>query len=217
MDGIHDMGGMDGFGRVKREADEPVFHHEWERRTVGKLMSMFTQRFFHIDEYRQKMEQMDPVAYLAPYYTRWIHTACELLVDKGLITRDELASGKVVGKASGIEPLSAEAIPGLLRARISGRQEESLPARYKAGDAVRARNIHPPHHTRTPRYVRGKSGTVMRTYGVFNLPDSHAQNTGGNPQHVYSVRFTARELWGDEAPANDSLCIDMWDEYLEMP
>ncbi len=217
MDGIHDMGGMDGFGRVEREANEPVFHSEWERRTVGMVMSMFAQRFFHIDEYRQKMEQMDPLAYLGPYYARWIHTACELLIDKGLMTRDEFARGRAAGKAVGVELLDAAAIPGLMRARISGRRDEAAPARYRPGDPVRARNIHPRHHTRTPRYVRGKIGTVLRDYGVFNLPDCHARNAGHSPRHVYSVKFAARELWGDDAPALDSLLIDMWDDYLEAP
>ena len=215
MDGIHDMGGMDGFGTIEHETNEPVFHTEWERRTVGMVMSMFAQRFFHLDEYRQKIERMTPVAYLGPYYARWLHAATTLLVDKGLLSQDELSSGRAAGKAENIELLAAEAIPGLLRARVSGKKDDAVTARFAAGDTVRARNIHPATHTRTPRYIRGKLGTVERDYGIFTFPDSHAQNAGDPPQHVYSVRFAAREVWGPEAPANDSLYIDMWDDYLE--
>ena len=215
MDGIHDMGGMDGFGTVELEADEPVFHAEWERRTVGMVMSMFAQRFFHLDEYRQKIERMEPTAYLGPYYARWIHAASELLLEKGLLSQAELDSGKAVGRADEVDLITAANVPDLLRARISGREADNVPARFKPGEAVYARNIHPQHHTRTPRYVRGKTGRVERDYGVFILPDSHAQNTGKTPQHVYSVRFTARELWGPDARESDGLFIDMWDDYLE--
>ena len=217
MDGIHDMGGMDGFGAIEREADEPVFHAEWERRTVGMVMSMFAQRFFHLDEYRQEMERMDPRAYLGPYYARWLHTARELLVAKGLVSRAELASGRAAGRAAGVELLDPAALPGLLRARISGRSDEAPPARHRPGERVRARNMHPRHHTRTPRYVRGKTGTVVSDRGVFTLPDSHAQNAGHSPQHVYAVGFAARELWGEDAPARDSVVIDLWEDYLEAP
>ena len=215
MDGIHDMGGMDGFGAVERDDEEPVFHAEWEKRTVGMVMSMFAQRFFQLDEYRQKIERMEPNAYLGPYYARWLHAASALLVEKGLLSRDELESGRAAGKSETIELISGDIVPGLLRARISGKKDDDVAARFAAGDTVRARNIHPLHHTRTPRYVRGKVGTVVRDYGVFTFPDSHAQNAGDPPQHVYSVRFAARELWGSDAPARDALYIDMWDDYLE--
>jgi hypothetical protein len=80
---------------------------------------------------------------------------------------------------------------------------------------VRARNINPVGHTRSPRYARGKSGIIDRDHGVFVFPDTNSRFLGENPQHVYSVRFSARELWGDEAPAKDVVYIDMWDDYLE--
>jgi len=175
MDGIHDMGGMDGFGAVEREAEEPVFHAEWERRAIGMVMSMFAQRLFHLDEYRQKIERMAPIAYLGPYYARWIHAASELLLEKGLLSRAEFESGAAAGKAEDVDLIAAATVPDLLRARISGRETDDVPARFKPSDAVRARNIHPQYHTRTPRYVRGKTGLVERDYGVFTLPDSYAQ------------------------------------------
>ena len=190
MDGIHDMGGMDGFGAIGRAPEEPIFHTEWERRTVGMVLNMFAQRFFQLDEYRQKIERMTPVAYLGPYYARWFHAATTLLVEKGLLTREELASGRAAGKATGVDLLPGDAIPGLLSARISEKQNADIPANFRPGDIARARNIHPQHHTRSPRYIRGKTGTVERDYGVFTFPDSHAQNIDQPPQHVYNVRFT---------------------------
>ena len=215
MDSIHDMGGMDGFGAVEREANEPVFHAEWESRTVGMVMSMFAQRFFQLDEYRQKIERMTPIDYLGPYYARWLHAATSLLIEKGLLSQDELESGRSAGKRDNVELISAAIVPDLLRARISGKKDEAIAARFQIGDTVRARNIHPLTHTRTPRYVRGKRGTVERDHGVFTFPDSHAQNADDPPQRVYSVRFAARELWGPDAPSKDGLYIDMWDDYLE--
>ena len=150
-----------------------------------------------------------------PYYARWFHAASTLLVEKGLLTRDELESGHAAGKAANVDLIAGDAIPGLLRERISGKQDDPVPASFHPGDAVRARNIHPQHHTRAPRYIRGNTGTVKRDYGFFTVPDSNAQNAAAPPQHVYSVRFTAREVWGPEAPARDALYIDMWDDYLE--
>ncbi len=95
------------------------------------------------------------------------------------------------------------------------RMDLDIAPRFKPGDRVKARNINPPGHTRVPRYVRGKEGVVQRDYGVFHLPDARAAGQGDQPQHIYSVRFSARELWGAEAPAKDSLNIDLWDDYLD--
>jgi nitrile hydratase subunit beta len=91
----------------------------------------------------------------------------------------------------------------------------SVAARFRAGDRVRARNMHPVGHTRLPRYARGKLGTINADHGVFVFPDTNAHFLGENPQHLYSVRFAARELWGEQASARDSVFIDMWDDYLE--
>ncbi len=99
--------------------------------------------------------------------------------------------------------------PGVLRMNLD------IAPRFKVGDRVKARNINPPGHTRVPRYVRGKEGVVRQDYGVFHLPDASAAGQGDQPQHIYSVCFSARELWGAEVPAKDSLNIDLWDDYLD--
>jgi hypothetical protein len=111
--------------------------------------------------------------------------------------------------------LTAPMVQVLLAKGRSARLPEPVPARFKAGDRVVARNMHPVGHTRIPRYVRGRHGVVERDYGVFVFPDTNAELAGVKPQHVYSVRFTARELWGDGAPANDSVRLDLWDDYLD--
>jgi hypothetical protein len=111
--------------------------------------------------------------------------------------------------------LTAQMVPILLAKGRSARVNEPVAAKFKAGDRVLARNMHPPGHTRIPRYVRGKRGVIERDHGVFIFPDTNAEFAGTKPQHVYSVRFTARELWGEDAPAADTLCIDLWDDYLE--
>jgi hypothetical protein len=99
--------------------------------------------------------------------------------------------------------------------RTAARRAVAVPAKFKAGDAVVARNMHPLGHTRIPRYVRGRRGIIDRDHGVFVFPDTNAALAGETPQHVYSVRFTARELWGDGASAHDVILIDLWDDYLD--
>jgi nitrile hydratase len=101
------------------------------------------------------------------------------------------------------------------KGRSAARRTVAVKAKFKPGDAVVARNMHPLGHTRIPRYVRGRRGVIDRDHGVFVFPDSNAELAGEKPQHIYSVRFTARELWGDSAPARDVLYIDLWDDYLD--
>ena len=111
--------------------------------------------------------------------------------------------------------LTKEMVPGLVMTGASCRVDHAVAPRFKAGDHVLVRNIHPTGHTRLPRYARGKRGVVQRDYGVFVFPDTSAHRSGENPQHVYSVRFAARELWGPQASERDTLYLDLWDDYLE--
>lgn len=111
--------------------------------------------------------------------------------------------------------ISAEDILKMVGTGMSARRDVDVAPRFKAGDAIVARNNHPPGHTRLPRYIRGRRGVVDRDHGVFGLPDTIAHDQGENAQHVYSVRFEARELWGEDAGPNDSLYIDMWDDYMD--
>jgi nitrile hydratase beta subunit len=214
MDGIHDMGGMDGFGPIPIERDEPVFHAEWEGRLYAINSAMGAWGKWNIDAGRACMERLAPVVYVqSPYYQRWLYRMENLLVERGMVTPAELTSGTAQGHSH--EPLATEEVFERLRATRSARVDQPVDAKFKVGDAVLVRNIHPTGHTRTPRYARGRRGVIDRDHGVFIFPDTHAEFQGESPQHLYSVRFTARELWGPEAAKSDTVYIDLWDDYLD--
>jgi nitrile hydratase subunit beta len=221
MNGAHDLGGMHGFGPVVAEPDEPVFHAEWERRAFGLTLAMGAWRRWNLDMSRSMREQMAPAEYLATsYYEHWIFGLERLLVKHGFVQPDELARARRGEPAPGPADvqdgaLHAENVPRMLRNRRAARLDDPVPPRFQVGDAVLARNMHPLGHTRLPRYVRGRRGTVAIDHGVFMFPDTHAAGEGPKPQHVYSVTFTARELWGPSAPARDTVYVDLWDDYLE--
>jgi nitrile hydratase len=214
---------MQGFGPVVAEPNEPVFHADWERRAFGLTLAMGVWRQWNLDMSRSAREQMAPAEYLSSsYYEHWLFGLELLLGEKGFLRPDELArveagiespsDGPVVVKEGALRP---EGVAAMLRNRRAARLDAPVPALFAAGETVRARNVHPLGHTRLPRYVRGRQGVVDRDHGVVIVPDTHAAGQGTKPQHVYSVRFAARELWGPEAPARDSVYVDLWDDYLE--
>ena len=223
MNGAHDLGGMHGFGPVVAEPDEPVFHAEWERRAFGLTLAMGAHRRWNLDMSRSAREQMPPAEYLATsYYEHWLFGLERLLVEHGFVSRAELAQvqrGEPVAIDAPVAiqdgALRQANVQHMLQHRRAARVDAAIAAAFRVGDRVRARNLHPLGHTRVPRYVRGRRGVVVIDHGVFVFPDTHAAGQGTKPQHVYSVRFTARELWGDAAPARDSVCVDLWDDYLE--
>jgi nitrile hydratase subunit beta len=223
MNGVHDLGGMHGMGRVEREDREPVFHADWERRAFAITLAAGFLGRWNIDQSRQARELMPPAEYLAStYYEHWLFGLETLLADEGLVSPAEIEARMAGRSTPATKP--DDPAPRLLRAadvakvlRIGGttRVDIDLAPRFAVGDAVIARNIHPVGHTRLPRYARGRRGVVDRDHGVFVFPDSHAMTGDPRPQHVYSVRFTARELWGREAAARDGVYVDLWDDYLD--
>ncbi|OWS75265.1 nitrile hydratase subunit beta (plasmid) [Pantoea dispersa] len=217
MNGIHDLGGMHGMGAVITEENEPPFHHEWERRTFSLFASLFVGGHFNVDMFRHAIERMNPAHYLEEsYYEHWMHAFETLLLEKGVITPEELAGIQQPGEVSADIPvLRQEMVQAVIMTGASARVETDIPASFRAGDRVRAKNINPAGHTRLPRYVRGKTGTIVIDHGVFITPDTVAHGLGDHPQHVYSVSFDATELWGKNAPAKDTVRIDLWDDYLE--
>jgi nitrile hydratase len=217
MNGVHDMGGMHGMGPIVHEKDEPVFHTPAEARTFALNLAMGAWRKWNIDASRYAIEQIPAPAYLRmTYYEKWLARLIELLVKSGFVARRELESGAPApGSAKAIPPLIADKVPAVLaRGGPASRPIPDVP-RFHVGQRVRARNINPTGHTRLPRYARGKHGTIDHHHGAFVFPDTNAHFLGEKPQHVYSVRFTARELWGDQASPRDSVYLDMWDDYLE--
>jgi nitrile hydratase len=217
MNGVHDMGGMHGMGAIETEKDEPVFHECWEGRAFALTLAMAAWRKWTLDGSRHQRELRPSAEYLRmSYYEKWIAGLVELLVKSGSLTSAEVESGKpVLGSLKATPPLAAEQVlPVLARGRPASRDVSALP-RFQVGQRVRARNMHPTGHTRLPRYARGKLGMIAVDRGVFVFPDTNAHFLGEKPQHVYSVRFGASELWGEQAAPQDAVYIDMWDDYLE--
>ena len=215
MNGIHDMGGMDGMGPVTPEANEPVFHEPWEGRVYGLTRALARWgRGRAWGSFRFALESLPPADYLRmSYYERWFTVYVNRLLGSGLVTEDELATGYADRSRPRPELLPAPAAESLR----AGRLDIEVAAGFSPGDEVRVRNLHPRGHTRLPRYTRGRRGTVIRDNGVYALQDTDEQGRrlGETPQHVYTVRFAARELWGERAAARDSVYVEMWEEYVE--
>jgi nitrile hydratase subunit beta len=217
MNGIHDMGGMHDMGPVQHEKNEPVFHANWEGRVFALRRAMGAWGKWNIDASRHEIELVPPAEYLRmSYYERQFAAFLELLVKSSLVSRAEIDSGKPSEGPSKQSPAFTvdKVMPLVVKGMPTSRNVAVTP-RFQAGQNARARNIHPVGHTRLPRYARGKVGTIERDHGVFVFPDTNAHFLGEKPQHVYSVRFAARELWGEQAAPRDSVYLSMWDDYLE--
>jgi nitrile hydratase subunit beta len=217
MNGVHDMGGMHGMGPIQRENDEPIFHQRWEARAFALTFAMAAWRKWTVDSIRYQRELIPGPEYLSmSYYERWITALIELMIKSGLLTCAELESGRPVpNSARAIPPLTVDKVLPTIAGAARASRDLPVVAHFQEGKRVRARNVHPIGHTRLPRYARGKLGTIERDRGVFVFPDTNAHFLGEKPQHVYSVRFAASELWGDQAAPRDAVYIDMWEDYLE--
>jgi nitrile hydratase len=217
MDGVHDMGGMDGFGRVEREPNEPVFHADWEARVMAMNRAMGATGAFNIDMSRFSREVLPPAVYLSSsYYRKWFLGLEQMLLERGLIGADEVAAGHALHppkplKRGNFTVADVERV----MSRGSFSRAAQAEARYRPGERVRAKNIHPATHTRLPRYVRGRIGVVERLHGCHVFPDSAATGAGDNPQWLYTVRFEGRELWGPDADPTLKVSIDAFEPYLE--
>jgi nitrile hydratase len=217
MNGVHDMGGMDGFGKVEAEPDEPMFHEQWEARVLAMVRAMGAAGAFNIDTSRFYREMLPPHVYLASsYYKKWFLGLEDMLLAKGFISREDVAAAHAVQPAKALKH-GKFGLGDVERVMARGRfgRTAPAPAKFKAGDRVRARNIHPATHTRLPRYVRGHVGIVERDHGCQVFPDSAATEAGENPQWLYTVVFDGTELWGAEADPTVKISIDAFEPYLE--
>jgi nitrile hydratase beta subunit len=211
MNGIHDMGGMQDMGPIRPEKDEPVFRAPWEGRAFALFMA--------VDETnRYVLELIPPAEYLRmSYYDRWLTGTAEAVRKAGLVTSAEIESGKSAGgKVPGRETLTVAQVAALIKPKPPAGDPTTAVPRFQIGQRVQARTINPVGHTRLPRYVRGKLGSVERMCAVDALWDTDAQGRqlSHKPQQVYTVRFTTRELWGGQASAIDSVYVDLWEDYL---
>jgi nitrile hydratase len=219
MNGVHDMGGMQNMGPIEYEKDEPVFHHDWEARSYALTRAMGAWGKWNIDASRYERELLPPADYLRmSYYESWIVRLEQLLIKSGLVTKEEIETARPAsGSVKATPPLQADRVAMSIRKGTPFNRDTPVVARFNVNQKVRARNLNPVGHTRLPRYVRGKSGTVVRDHGVFVFPDTNAHFLGEKPQHLYSVKFNSGELWGTEARPHDTVYLDLWEDYLEQP
>jgi nitrile hydratase beta subunit len=217
MDGIHDMGGMDGFGRVEAEANEPVFHAPWEGRVLAMNRAIGGAGAWNIDEGRFGIERLPPHVYLAAsYYQKWFLRLERMAIERGLVAPEEIAAGHASkpGKTLPRGPFTVADVDRVMQ-RGSFERRAAAGALFQLGDRVRARNIHPKGHTRLPRYVRGHTGVIERVHGAHVFPDSCVAGLGDDPQWLYTVVFDGRDLWGPDAEPETSVSVEAFEPYLE--
>lgn len=216
MNGIHDMGGMHGFGRVPYDEGDPLFHQAWQGRIFGMLNLVSGAGLGNVDEFRHAIERMPPDRYLtAGYYGRWMFALETMLVEHGITTRQELAercaaveAGELPTRAVVDSPVRLEPGPGTAFRAID-RQP-----RFEVADEVLTVDWNPAGHTRLPRYARGKLGRVVQAYGSCVYPDSNAHHRGEDPQYLYCVQFDGEELWGQDAEPHSKVALDLFEPYL---
>lgn len=207
MDGIHDLGGMHGFGPVEVEMDEPVFHQPWEGRTFGLAGVAVTVGGFNTPMFRHAIERMDPAHYLSSsYYEHWLTAVATLFVESGAVSQADLEA------RAGRFPLSRAPL-------VTGddvHELDSAPApRFSVGDTVRVRTMHFGGHTRCPRYVRGHRGTVVRVDHAVPVPEIEAHRQQRVVEPTYSVRFSAVELWEADRGTSAAVHVDLYERYLD--
>jgi nitrile hydratase beta subunit len=216
MNGIHDMGGLTNFGPVQPEENEPVFHEEWQRRVF--VMNMAALAFIGpVDRCRHAIERMNAVDYLTTsYYEHWLAGTLTLIRELGYVTDEEIETGRVIRNIQPPYPApDADTLEGLIRGGMPAVRDVPAKPVFKVGAKVRARNLEITGHTRLARYVRGKVGTITAYHGCHVFPDTAAHDKGENPHPLYTVRFEAKELWGDNVTRRDCVHIDLWESYME--
>ena len=217
MNGPQDMGGMMGFGPVRPEVNEPVFHEEWERRVLGLTLAMDACGQWNIDILRHTRECFPAEIYWSvPYYDLRIEAHIKVMLERGMINEAELLAGRMQAPPKPVKTvLHAEDVwPVLAKGSPYMRPAASSPL-FKAGDRVKVRNLHVPGHIRLPGYLRGKTGEIALYHKAHVFPDSNSRGAGENPQHLYTVRFTARDVFG--VSTDDELQAALFEPYLEAP
>lgn len=217
MNGAQDLGGQMGFGPVRPEPDEPIFHADWEKRVLALNVAAGAMGQWSIDESRHARESLPPADYLAfSYYQIWLAGLQKLLLAHGFVTPDELAQGEALtAPRQPKRVLKGEEVAAVLRRGFPYERPATAPARFAVGDRVRTIVMHPSHHTRLPRYARGKQGVIARVSGCHVFPDTGAHGAAETAQWLYTVVFTGPELWGRDGDPSSSVSIEAWESYLE--
>ncbi len=219
MNSAHDLGGMQGFGPVRPEPHEPVFHAEWERHALAMTLAMGATGLWNLDASRHARESLPAATYLgSSYYGIWLAALERLLVARGAVTAEEWASGELQQPGLKLPRiLQADQVDAALAAGSPTERPSASPARFAVGQAVRTRLMHPATHTRLPRYARGREGVIARVHGPHVLADANAHRQPGEPEVVswlYSVCFDASALWGESAEPRSSVHLDLWETHL---
>ncbi len=216
------MGGRFGDGPVVPEAEDEIFHEGWHARALAVVLACGSLGKWNIDVSRHARECLAPKDYAAfSYYEKWMGGLAALLVETGVLTRDELA-GQTDEQISALatKKLTADQVAGVLaRGGPADRESNAAPA-FDIGDAVLTRRIAENvlvsgGHTRLPSYAAGAMGRIMRYHGTHILPDSNAHGLGEAPEPLYAVVFPASELWAHPEHPRDEVVLDLWQSYLE--
>jgi nitrile hydratase beta subunit len=218
MNGAQDLGGMMGFGPVRPEAHEPIFHAEWEKRALAITLASAALGEWNLDMGRHARETLPPAVYLSSsYYEIWTRALAKMLAERGMVTPEELKAEKpLVPPVPTRKPRASkpEVEASLARGTPYDRPVDTA-ARFAVGDTVLTKVMHPQTHTRLPRYARGKPGEIIAVHGAFVFPDTHAHGLGEQPHWCYGVRFSGRDLWGEDADPTLEVVIDCWEPYLQ--
>jgi len=216
VNGVHDMGGMHCYGPVDCEADDVLFHQEWESQVLAIALAMGATGTWNLDQSRSARESLPAPFYLrASYYQIWLAGLENLLIEHQLITREELRAGVSQSAPKKLKRiLKSESVASALAAGSPVSRTPSKSARFSVGTKVTVRNLHSPTHTRLPGYIRQRTGEIVLVHGCHVYPDSHAQGLGENPEWLYNVRFDSHKLWGSSAHAG-AVHVDCWEPYLD--
>jgi nitrile hydratase len=210
-----DIGGRSGFGPVVPEPEGAMFHDSWEPRVHAITIALGATGSWNLDMTRSARETLPNYLDLT-YYEIWLGGLEKLLIEKGLVTRDELTAGTARHPPAPVgRVLEADQVASVLAKGTPTERAPADPARFRLGQRVRTRATPAEHHTRLPGYVRGKTGVIERVLGAHVFADSHAQGLGEDPQWLYTVVFDATELWGSEAAPGHRVSLDAWQPYLE--
>jgi nitrile hydratase len=209
-----DLGGTPNDDPIELEPEGVVFHHPWEGRALALTIAAGASGAWNLDMSRRYRETLPDYADLS-YYEIWTAALERMLVERGLVTAEELAAGRAMTPPSDVRGvLTADRVAAAMARGGPTEREPSAPARFDVGDRVRTRAGHVDHHTRLPGYAAGRVGTVERVHGVHVFPDTHAHDEGEQPRWLYSVAFDATDLWPDARPGQ-RVSIDAWEPYLE--
>jgi len=212
MNGIHDMGGLHGFGAVTVEPDEPPFHEPWEARVFGMVQSLGGG---NIDAGRHSIERLDPVAYLKDgYFGRWLAALERTLRDFGILAPGELEE-RMRQSDRPLAPVRPRGAAAWKPAPRSYLRPLAAARAFALGQPVKTTDHQPSGHTRLPAYARRRRGAIVRLHPAMVFPDDHAHGRGENPQYLYTVGFAAAELWGDGAEPAAAVHLDLFESYLE--